>query len=113
MENTEKLNSIVEKLRKLQASYEGAKNINSEEEANAAAAAIHRILMKYNLTMADVNENYVEETDVIKDMVTCNSHMSISGVWEETLTNVLANYNFCKAYRNGGLKYKMYIIGSK
>ena len=38
--NNEKLNAIQAKLRKLQKMYEGAKAINSEGEAAAAAAAL-------------------------------------------------------------------------
>lgn len=36
------LDSVLKKLRKLQNLYEGAKKINSEGEANAAAAAIQK-----------------------------------------------------------------------
>lgn len=43
MEQNEKLQAVMQKLRKLQKLYEGAKAINSEGEAQAAAAAIQRI----------------------------------------------------------------------
>lgn len=54
--SNKKLQNIVNKLRKLQNLYEGAKEINSEGEANAAAAAIQRLLTQYNLSMDEVGQ---------------------------------------------------------
>ena len=66
MENVsnEKLDAIQKKLRKLQKMYEGAKAINSEGEAQAAAAAIQRILLEYNITIEEVGVE--KDKDVIE-----------------------------------------------
>ena len=48
------LQNVMQKLRKLQKLYEGAKKINSEGEAANAAAAIQRLLAQYNLTMEQI-----------------------------------------------------------
>lgn len=52
---TEVPNKIVEKLKKLMRLQEGAKKIGSEGEANAAAAAISRLLTQYNLSLMDID----------------------------------------------------------
>lgn len=54
MENTQDINSILSKLKKLQRLYEGAKAINSEAEAQNAAIKIQNLLTQYNLSMADL-----------------------------------------------------------
>ena len=54
MENTQDINSILAKLKKLQRLYEGAKAINSEAEAQNAAVKIQNLLTQYNLSMADL-----------------------------------------------------------
>lgn len=54
MENTQDINSILAKLKKLQRLYEGAKAINSEAEAQNAAVKIQNLLTQYNLLMADL-----------------------------------------------------------
>lgn len=54
MEKTQDINSILSKLKKLQRLYEGAKAINSEAEAQNAAAKIQNLLTQYNLSMVDL-----------------------------------------------------------
>lgn len=46
---------IVEKLKKLMRLQKSAQKIGSEGEANAAAAAISRLLTQYNLSLMDID----------------------------------------------------------
>lgn len=59
------LDSVLKKLRKLQNLYEGAKKINSEGEANAAAAAIQRLLIQYNLSMDEIGTDEEKSKDTV------------------------------------------------
>ena len=49
--------TIIDKIKKLIALRDGAQGIGSEGEANAAAAAIQRLLTQYNLEMAEVYQS--------------------------------------------------------
>ena len=95
--NNEKLNAIQAKLRKLQKMYEGAKSINSEGEAAAAAAAIQRILTEYNLTMDEVGVE-PEKNAVIQTEESGFTFRSIGGQWQQKLYSVLCKYNFCRCF---------------
>lgn len=48
------LDDIMRKIRKLKALYEGAKEINSESEAQMAALLMKKLLTQYNLTMEQI-----------------------------------------------------------
>ena len=95
--NNEKLNAIQAKLRKLQKMYEGAKAINSEGEAAAAAAAIQRILTEYNLTMDEVGVE-PEKNAVIQTEESGFTFRSIGGQWQQKLYSVICRYNFCRCF---------------
>lgn len=103
-----KLESVLKKLRKLQALYEGAKSINSEGEANNAAAAIQRLLTQYNLTLDEIQEEE-EREGVIEEEVNGFSYKSIGGRWESYLVFVICKWNFCKSF-NIGTSYKRILI---
>lgn len=54
-----KIEDVLKKLKKLKKLYEGAKKINSEGEAAAAASAIQRLLVEYNISMEEVDNSMV------------------------------------------------------
>lgn len=114
MENVtnEKLDAIQKRLRKLQKMYEGAKAINSEGEAQAAAAAIQRILLEYNITIEEVGVD--KEKDSI-EQETCSgfTYKSIGGWWETRLVNVLCKFNFCRCYCSGHSYHTLFIVGTE
>lgn len=113
MENqNEKLDAIQKKLRKLQKMYEGAKAINSEGEAAAAAAAIQRILTEYNLTIDEVGVES-ERSEVIQQEESGNVFDSIGGQWEQKLYSVLCKYNFCRCFIYGASYKRLMLIGTK
>ena len=53
-QNEEKLQRILDKLRKLMDLQSSARSIGNEGEANAAAAGISRLLKEYDLTLEDI-----------------------------------------------------------
>ena len=114
MENVsnEKLDTIQKKLRKLQKMYEGAKAINSEGEAQAAAAAIQRILLEYNITIEEIG---VEKDKNVIEQETWSgyTYKSIGGWWEQRLVAVLCRFNFCRCFLLGRSYKTLYIIGTE
>ena len=110
----QKLDSVLKKLRKLQNLYEGAKKINSEGEANAAAAAIQRLLIQYNLSMDEIGTDEEKSKDtVLEEKVDGFTYKSIGGEWEFRLLYVLCKWNFCKCFQVGGTYKRLMIFGKK
>jgi len=109
--------NILNKLEKLIALYKGAKDINSESEANNAAAAIHNILIKYNLEMADVeaaSAGRVKAEEIGEFKESCYRYKCVGGDWELILMSTICKWNFCNCFRLGHSKEKrMLIIGKK
>lgn len=112
MEN--KIDSILSKLKKMKKLYESAKAINSEGEANAAAAAIQRLLTQYNLSMDEIDTATEERNDAIEEEATSgNTYKSIGGIWEYRLLSTICKYNFCQCFLVGGTYKKLLLIGKK
>lgn len=110
------LQNVMQKLRKLQKLYEGAKKINSEGEAANAAAAIQRLLAQYNLTMAEVSQSEEEEkkkTQPGHEIISGYTYKSIGGMWEYRLWYVICKWNFCKCFMYGNSYKHLMIVGSK
>jgi len=99
METQVDLDKIKGKLEKLIRLQEGATKINSLEEAANAAEKIQNLLFKYNLSMADINAKEGNELNVENTVIDLEElgRVKTSGAWMETLVNVLANNNLCKA----------------
>lgn len=129
METVKDLNSILKRLKKLQKLYEGAKAINSEAEAQNAAAKIQAILTQYNLSMADL-DGVAEErkSDITEDnSLTDKWQKKAGGSWDQLLLYSICKYNFCycivssrqigRMNRNGKYVYekrsKYIVIGKK
>lgn len=112
--SNQNLDSVLKKLRKLQNLYEGAKKINSEGEANAAAAAIQRLLIQYNLSMDEIGTDEEKSKDtVLEEKVDGFTYKSIGGEWEFRLLYVLCKWNFCKCFQVGGTYKRLMIFGKK
>lgn len=107
------LNDVLKKLRKLQKLYEGAKKINSEGEANSAAAAIQKLLTMYNLSMDEISKEEERADEILEERVSGYSYKSIGGEWEFRLLYVLCKWNFCKCFQTGGTYKKLMIFGKK
>lgn len=86
-----KIEDALKKLKKLKKLYEGAKKINSEGEAAAAASAIQRLLVEYNLSMEEVESSISkdERKDAVEEEKASGfTYKSIGGQWEYRLTYV-------------------------
>lgn len=110
--NNQKLDEVKAKLRKLQNLYQGAKEINSEGEAAAAAAAIQRLLLEYNLTMESIGVE-PEKNAMTSEDWSGYTYKSIGGWWEQKLVSVLCKYNMCKCFIYGSSYKRLAIVGTK
>lgn len=109
----QELEAVLEKLKKLKNLYEGAKSIKSEGEANAAAAAIQRLLTQYNLSMEELDLSEKPKNKVSEERAYGYTYKSIGGDWEMKLLNTLCIFNFCKCIKIGKNGYDMIILGKK
>ncbi len=108
------LDKVLGKLRKLKALYEGAKAINSEGEANAAAAAIQRLLTQYNLSMDEVGTDEQKKQDLVfHETASGFTYKSIGGEWEQRLVYVLCKWNFCRCFIYGKSYKTLLLVGKK
>lgn len=111
-----KIEDVLKKLKKLKTLYEGAKKINSEGEAAAAAAAMQRLLVEYNLSMDEV-ENSINEEDsanrISEERVSGYNFKSIGGTWDYVLLFVICKHNFCKCFQLGSGYKNLVIMGSR
>lgn len=115
MEQDEKIKAVIQKLRKLQKFYEGAKKINSEGEVQAAAAAIQRLLEEYNLTMQEVggaNDEKLNNT-ITESRIEGEYAKTHGGEWLAKLTKVICKHNFCKFYYLGNSSKTLLVVGKK
>lgn len=108
------IDNVMRKIAKLKKLYEGAKAINSEGEANNAAACIQKLLTEYNLTMEEVGTaEEKEENKVIHEEISGYTRKSIGGYWEQRLTHVICKWNFCTCYLYGKSYKRLIIVGKK
>ena len=108
---TEVPNKIVERLKKLMRLQQSAQKIGSEGEANAAAAAISRLLTQYNLSLMDINPE--ERKESLRVQRTENiSFKDTYGLWKRLLMNVICEFNYCKVFLISG-QTKMIVVGTE
>lgn len=111
-----KIEDALKKLKKLKKLYEGAKKINSEGEAAAAASAIQRLLVEYNLSMEEVESSISkdERKDAVEEEKASGfTYKSIGGQWEYRLAYICCKYNFCKCFMFGSSYKNLLLIGKK
>lgn len=114
MEHTkEQMDDIMSKIKNLKSLYEGAKKIGSENEAAAAAAVLNKLLLKYNLTMDEVDLNERPEDPINHEVISGFEYKSIGGEWENRLTNVLCKHNLCHSYVYGSSYKRLLIVGKR
>jgi len=106
------MEKILQKLAKLKSLYDSAR-MSNEGEAEAAAAAINRLLVKYNLTMEQVENTKLKDNSLNNEDVSGFTFKSIGGEWELELYKVICNYNFCKVFIRGGGYKRLMIVGKK
>lgn len=93
--------TIIDKIKKLIALRDGAQAIGSEGEANAAAAAIQRLLTQYNLEMAEVYQSAAtgeKEESPIGRSSGLNTADPYRCGWKQDLLNVLCKHYYSKGF---------------
>lgn len=104
--------SIIDKIRKLKALSEGAAAINSLEESEAAALAVNKLLIKYNLSLLDINPEEPENKSALNieksDEIPVRN--TYGRLWKERLLNVLCGYHYCKPLATS---HRCIIVGTK
>lgn len=102
---------ILDKIKKLKALSEGAAQINSIPESEAAALLMNNLLTKYNLSLMDI-----DDTDNSKPSIEIERSDLISvqnpygRLWKERLLMTLCMYNYCKVI---ACSYKVFVLGTK
>ena len=94
-----KNNKVLDKIKKLLALQKSAEDIGSLEEAQNAAAQVSKLVLKYNIDMADVQEGPEEDRIgvvrmAIHEILPFNK---THGRWLHSLYHVVAKFNFCRS----------------
>ena len=112
METSDQITKIQAKLKKLIKLQEGAIKVGNEHEATAAAAAIQRLLVQYNLSMDDIDISEKPKDSVVEDFASWYTYKFIGGDWEYRLMATICRWNFCKCFIHGDrADRKMLIVG--
>lgn len=104
---------ILEKIQKLLNLAEGAKAIDSLAEAELAATRAQELLIKYNLSLEQVEEGTVlvmVDREIIKTM---GFEKKSDGTWVSDLWSAIAKNNFCKILYKGRGKWYIVLIGEE
>lgn len=97
-QNEEKLQRILDKLRKLMDLQTSARNIGNEGEANAAAAGISRLLKEYDLTLEDIPAEARPQNPV--DLVEIPYRFNyMKHPWYWNMIETVAQFNGCKTFK--------------
>jgi len=108
---------VVDKIRKLYAKAESCKEIGNQEEAEAFAAMVNKLLIKHNLDMAVVEWSQRNEEDPIEKVWVDFKAYGLKTKrqrqqWSEMLGEIIAKAHFCK-YMVMGRSNKICFIGHK
>lgn len=115
MVDNKELGKVTEKIRKLLAKSESAKESGSIQEAELFALKAQDLLLQYNLSQQDINKP--EESPIIAEIVDLNDFEKIAKTesdWVLTLFIELSKYNLCKSIILGNRGYnKVYVFGER
>jgi hypothetical protein len=113
MATNEHLDRIKEKLAKMMAKEESARELGNQAEAEAFAAKIQDMLLQYELDLGDIKRNTAESIAVDKEMfdteTLTNPHESN---WVVHLYNACSRANFCKILVRNATGTNITIIGT-
>ena len=107
------LDKAMRKIAKLKNLYEGAKKINSIDEAESAAALMNKLLAEYNLTLEEVESSRDKEQATVMHEEVSGFAYKLGGTWEHNLTHVICKWNFCRCYQYNGTFKRLIIVGEK
>lgn len=105
-------NNILQKIRKLLNLKESAEKVGNEGEAYAAAKGVHRLILKYNLSMEDVKDAGQEKGGIDIGETESISYNDKYGCWKRGLLQVICQFNFCQGLIQSGNK-SFSIVGEK
>lgn len=113
-ENKE-MEKVVEKIRKLLAKSESAKENGSVHEAESFALKAQELLLQYNLSQQDIHQE--EKSAIEMEIVKLDADFTIQkteGPWITDLFIVLSNHNLCRVIIYGNRNNNMvYIFGER
>lgn len=104
---------ILARLKKIMSLKEGAEKIGSLAEAEAAMLAAQRLMVEYNLTLADIplDDNTIRGAEIIEEKIGYFDKRT-GGDWRMQLMQSICNGNFCDLIYWSKSKH-MAIIGTK
>ena len=108
----ENMDKILDRIAKLMQMADGG----TKHEAETAAKMAQSLLIKHNLSMADVDNQIGEDERAIMDELfnMRDTWKKVEGNWISSLYHVVAINNLCKIIIHGGGKWKnITVIGSK
>jgi|TARA_R100000278_G_scaffold77128_1_gene60006 hypothetical protein len=108
-ESTEK---VLERIAKLMQMADGG----TKHEAEVASKMAQKLLIKHNLSMADVDTNIDEAEKAIMDELFNMRDVwkKVEGNWIASLYHVVATNNLCRIITQSGGRWKnIYVIGTK
>ena len=111
MEQVTDKSKIIEKVQKMLRLQKSAEELGSVEEANAAAMAVQRVLLSYNLTLMDIPTEERKEKMKIEEGETLSYYDTYGTVWTRNLAAILCNHNFCKLLKLNNGHDDMRILG--
>ena len=104
---------ITERIRKLIRLKESATQIGSEGEAHAAAAAVHRLLMEYNLSLLDLAGENPQNRLTACESDRISYKDAAGNIWKRDLMRVLCEYNYCKMLLYAGTTHMVRVVSEK
>jgi Protein of unknown function (DUF2786) len=88
---------LVEKLKKIKAHADSAKDIGNEEEAQAFASMLQRLLAKHNLDMSSVEwDQQKQEKASTLNWKASNKKKAATSSWVYLLASIIAEANNCR-----------------
>lgn len=108
-------NKMIDKIKKLLAKSDSAKELGNTAEAETYAMKVQELLIQHNLEMADLKEE--EKSEIIMEVMDLKDIFNIGkseGPWITQLIGTLAMYNLCRIIIIGRMSgNKIYIFGEE
>ena len=106
-----KKDNVINKIQKLIRLQMNAEKIGSEGEAFQAAKMIKKLLMEYNLSMSDIEDEDERPSVNIKESDDFSPADEYGNHWKKNLMAVICENHLCNVYiRHNG---KMFVIGAE
>lgn len=129
----DKLEEIKDKLRKLIAKEESARDLGNQAEAEAFASKVQQLLLQYELDLGDIKSQTAETIEIREERFTVFAKSKISlemllnpqsgyklvdltvkneSNWIRDLYGIIAHTNFCEILAHGKDPFVVILIGS-